>query len=186
MQNIEAIKVDYRKYLGSLIMLSFACIALIRWGQSKELFFLLLAFRDLIASFFLAKRESAQAEGSKLMAAVAYISSGLPLLYLSAPMGLGATINTLVADLFTIFGFLVVTWATIDLGTKLGVSPAKRGEKVTRGIYRFVGHPMYLGYAIAQLGWLFLNSSNIYIYAVAMVLFMVRIRAENRVLSGHH
>lgn len=189
MLKAEAIKIDYRKYLGSFIMLSFAGIALTRWNQSKELFFLLLAFRDLIASFFLAKRENAQIEGSKIMAIVAYLSSGLPLLYLSAPLGMETRLNSLIADLFTIVGFLIVTWATIDLGTKLGVSPAKRGEKVTKGLYGFVSHPMYLGYAVAQVGWLLLNTANIYFYLLSMSLFLIRIKAENIVLEkvySHH
>lgn len=183
MLKAEAIKIDYRKYLGSFIMFSFASIALTRWSQSKELFFLLLAFRDLIASYFLVKRENAQIEGNKVMAIVAYLSSGLPLLYLSAPLGMETRLNSLIADLFTIIGFLIVTWATIDLGTKLGISHAKRGEKVTKGLYRFVGHPMYLGYAIAQVGWLLLNTANIYFYLLSMSLFMIRIKFENEVLT---
>lgn len=183
MQRTEVIKSDYQKYLGSLIMLSFGCIALTRWSQSKELFFLLLAFRDLVASFFLIKREKAQIQGNKLMAIIAYISSGLPLLFMSTPFGMEIRLNSLIADLFTIAGFFIVTWATIDLGTKLGVSPAKRGQKVTKGLYRFVNHPMYLGYAIAQIGWLFLNSNNIFIYILSLALFGLRTRSENKVLN---
>ncbi|CBW26020.1 putative membrane protein [Halobacteriovorax marinus SJ] len=117
------------------------------------------------------------------MATVAYLSSGLPLLYLSAPLGMETRLHSLIANLFTIVGFLIVTLATIDLGTKLGVSPAKRGEKITKGLYRFVSHPMYLGYAIAQVGWLVLNTSNIYLYLLSMSLFLIRIKAENKVLA---
>ncbi len=184
MLKTEAIKIDYRKYLGSFIMLTFAGIALTRWSQSKELFFLLLAFRDLIASLFLAKRENAQIEGSKTMAIVAYLSSGLPLLYLSAPLGMETRFNSLIADLFTIFGFLIVTWATIDLGTKLGVSPAKRGDKVTKGLYSFVSHPMYLGYGLAQIGWIILNKWNILYYFISLSLFYIRAKAENKIIKN--
>ncbi|MCB0415554.1 MAG: hypothetical protein KDD50_14550 [Bdellovibrionales bacterium] len=174
---------DYRKYMGSIFMLSFGIISFARWNNSGELFFLLLAFRDFVASYFLAKREKAEIEGSKKMAVLAYLSSALPLLYFSAPFGFAPRLNSLIADICTILGFLIVTWATIDLGTKLGVSPAKRGEKVTKGLYKLVGHPMYLGYAIAQLGWIFLNKWNVLIYLVCMTLFVVRAKAEVKIIE---
>ena len=164
-------------------MLSFGIISFARWNNSGELFFLLLAFRDFVASYFLAKREKAEIEGSKKMAVLAYLSSALPLLYFSAPFGFAPRLNSLIADICTILGFLIVTWATIDLGTKLGVSPAKRGEKVTKGLYKLVGHPMYLGYAIAQLGWIFLNKWNVLIYLVCMTLFVVRAKAEVKIIE---
>ncbi|WP_127718229.1 isoprenylcysteine carboxylmethyltransferase family protein [Halobacteriovorax sp. HLS] len=189
MQTTEAIKPDYKKYIGSLIMFGFASISITRWTQSGELFFLVLSFRDLIASYFLAKRESAEIKSTKMMSMIAYISSGLPLIYLSAPYGLELRIYRLGADLLTIIGFLIVTWATIDLGTKLGVSPAKRGEKQTQGMYRFFNHPMYLGYGIAQLGWLLVNKFNINIYLISILLFILRAKDENRILdqsSPHH
>ena len=178
-----AIKTDYRRYAGSLIMFSFAAIALVRWNSTGELFFLVLSFRDLIASYFLAKRDKAQIEGTKMMAILAYISSGLPLFYFSAPFGMEVKLHGLIADLLTIIGFLIVTWATIDLGTKLGVSAAKRGDKCTKGLYMRVGHPMYWGYAIAQIGWIVINSWNGAIYIVSITLFILRASYENKVLS---
>ena len=98
------------------------------------------------------------------MAAIAYISSALPLFYLSSPYGLETKMVKLFSDLFAIAGFLIVTWATIDLGTKIGVSPAKRGTRCTKGLYKFLGHPMYIGYIVAHLGWVFINKWNIAIY----------------------
>lgn len=182
MQTVEAIKTDYKKYLGSLIMLGFAIISITRWTQSGELFFLVLSFRDLIASYFLARRENTEIKSNKTMAMIAYLSSGLPLLYFSAPFGLEIRAYRLVADLLTIIGFLIVTWATIDLGTKLGVSPAKRGEKQTKGIYHLFNHPMYIGYAIAQLGWILINKWNISIYLLSILLFILRAKKENQIL----
>lgn len=179
----EAIKTDYKKYIGSLIMFSFASISITRWAQSGELFFLVLSFRDLIASYFLAKRQDAEVKSTRTMAIIAYISSGLPLLYYSAQFGLEIRLYRLIADLLTIVGFLVVTWATIDLGTKLGVSPAKRGAKQTKGIYRFISHPMYLGYVIAQSGWILINSWNTIIFIISILLFIIRANEEKRILS---
>jgi len=183
MQVIEATKIDYKKYIGSLIMLSFAVLSILRWNRSGELFFLLLSFRDLVASYFLATRDKAEVKSGNTMAILAYVSSGLPLLYFSAPFGIELRSHRLIFDLLTIVGFLIVTWATIDLGRKLGVSPAKRGEKVVKGIYRFVSHPMYLGYAVAQSGWLLVNNWNFSLYVVAVSLFLVRARQENKILN---
>ena len=183
MQVVVAKATDYKKWIGGLIMLSFSLIGFLRWQASGELFFILLSFRDLIAAIFLIRREEASKSGSRLLASTAYISSALPLIYLSAPYGLETKMVKLTADLFTIIGFLIVTWATIDLGTKLGVSPAKRGAKCTKGLYRFTSHPMYLGYAIAQLGWIFINQWNISIYLVSLVLFTIRGKAESNILK---
>ena len=183
MQTVGAVKTDYKKYLGSLIMLGFAIISITRWTQSGELFFLVLSFRDLIASYFLARRESAEIKSNKTMAMIAYLSSGLPLLYFSAPFGLEIRAYRLVADLLTIIGFLIVTWATIDLGTKLGVSPAKRGKKQTKGIYGIINHPMYVGYAIAQLGWVFINNINFSLYILSLALFFIRAKSENKIIN---
>ena len=164
-------------------MLTFGVISFLRWRTSGELFFLLLFFRDSIAAFFLIRREKAQASGSNLIAAIAYLSSGLPLLYFSAPYGIETKLVKLSADLLAIVGFLIVSWATIDLGAKLGVSPAKRGEKVTKGLYHFVNHPMYLGYAIAQFGWILINQWNIGIYILSIFLFFLRAKQENNILN---
>lgn len=183
MQVIEATKIDYKKYIGSLIMLSFAVLSILRWNRSGELFFLLLSFRDLVASYFLATRDKAEVKSGNTMAILAYVSSGLPLLYFSAPFGIELRSHRLIFDLLTIVGFLIVTWATIDLGTKLGVSPAKRGKKVVKGIYRFVSHPMYLGYGIAQIGWVLINHLNIYIFVISMCLFITRAKSESKLYS---
>lgn len=164
-------------------MLTFGVISFLRWRTSGELFFLLLFFRDSIAAFFLVRREKAQASGSNLIAGIAYLSSGLPLFYFSAPYGIETKLVKLSADLLAIVGFLIISWATIDLGTKLGVSPAKRGEKVTKGLYRLVNHPMYLGYAIAQFGWLFINNWNAPIYIISIMLFLIRSKQENKIIN---
>lgn len=183
MQVIEATKIDYKKYIGSLIMLSFAVLSILRWNRSGELFFLLLSFRDLVASYFLATREKAEVKSGNTMAILAYVSSGLPLLYLSAPFGFELRSHRLIFDLLTIVGFLIVTWATIDLGTKLGVSPAKRGQKQTKGIYSLVNHPMYIGYAFAQLGWIFINGWNFLIFIISIILLSIRAVAEDKIVS---
>ncbi|WP_372393159.1 isoprenylcysteine carboxylmethyltransferase family protein [Xanthomonas sp. NCPPB 3582] len=50
-------------------------------------------------------------------------------------------------------GIIWQIYAKISLGRSFGLLPANRGI-VTRGAYRVVRHPIYLGYAVAHLGFL--------------------------------
>jgi protein-S-isoprenylcysteine O-methyltransferase Ste14 len=72
----------------------------------------------------------------------------------------------------------------LTLGRWFGVWPAFRGL-ATRGPYRLVRHPMYLAYALGDIGY------NLYEYNLGTVLLVLagwsslffRIRAEERILS---
>ena len=73
----------------------------------------------------------------------------------------------------------------LSLGRWFGVRPAVRGL-ATRGPYRFIRHPMYLAYMLADVGY---NLQEWNLGTVLLVLagwgsLLVRIRAEERVLAG--
>lgn len=88
-------------------------------------------------------------------------------------------------------GFVLVTFAAclslsslISLGRRFGVFPALRGL-VTRGPYRFVRHPMYLAYVIADIGynlqeW---NFGTALLVLAGWASLLYRIGAEERILS---
>jgi protein-S-isoprenylcysteine O-methyltransferase Ste14 len=87
--------------------------------------------------------------------------------------------------------FLILMGLVIHVGAKLslrrsfGVVPANRGVKVG-GFYQLVRHPMYAGYMLTHIGYLFVAPSvwNVAVYAGAWAFLIARIYAEERVLSA--
>ena len=90
-------------------------------------------------------------------------------------------------------GLVLVTLAAglslvslLAMGRLFGVRPALRGL-VTTGPYRFVRHPMYLSYILADIGynlqeW---NFVTIFLVLVGWMSLVYRIHAEERMLSQH-
>lgn len=76
-------------------------------------------------------------------------------------------------------------FAKLSLRRSFGILPANRGV-VSRGAYRFVRHPMYLGYFVADMGFLLTNFGvqNVLVYGGQFVLQAVRISREERLLSA--
>lgn len=167
---------------GTIIMVVFAVIAGMRWAGTGSLFFGLLLFRDLIWAGFFLVRKKARSEGSVRESALAYISTALPLFYL-APSSLFPAWVLVVTNLLSVCGFLLATLAVIDLGTSAGVAPAVRGDKCRKGVYRWLRHPMYSGYMLAEFGWIVLNPLNAVIYGFSALLYFSRIRAENNIFQ---
>jgi len=57
----------------------------------------------------------------------------------------------------------------------------------TRGVYRVIRNPSYLGLLISSLGWVLAFRSGVGVLLVAMLLvpLLARIRAEERLLREH-
>ena len=82
-------------------------------------------------------------------------------------------------------GLAVSISAKIFLRRSFGILPANRGVR-RAGPYRLVRHPMYAGYALTHAG--FLISSfclrNVLAYALCWTAMVLRIRAEEAILSS--
>lgn len=175
------VKKDFGKYFGSAMMIGFGAMAMYRWHQTQLLFFLLLVLRDFAAGYFFLKRNVAHEKAKVAPSMLAYISSALPLLYLG-PAG-ASKILLLEANLLSIAGFLIVAFATLELGTSIGIAPANRGL-VQSGIYRYIKHPMYLGYMISEVGVTLLNPLNFVIFGISANLYYFRSKSENKILNS--
>ncbi len=75
--------------------------------------------------------------------------------------------------------------AKLTLGRSFGVLPATRGL-VTRGPYRWVRHPIYLGYLIGHIGFLLSNFSlqNLGVLLMLYAAQTVRMLREEAVLKA--
>ena len=83
-----------------------------------------------------------------------------------------------------ILGNVIQIAAKLFLRRSFGIAPANRGIK-TDGMYRFVRHPMYAGYALVHIGILALMPTllNLTIYAIGWWAQILRLLAEERLLS---
>jgi protein-S-isoprenylcysteine O-methyltransferase Ste14 len=81
-------------------------------------------------------------------------------------------------------GLLLQVYAKASLRRSFGILPANRGV-VSRGAYRLVRHPMYLGYLVAEIGFLLTNFGiqNIIVYGCQFAFQVGRIIREEKLLS---
>src|SRR5690606_32669038 len=82
-------------------------------------------------------------------------------------------------------GLGLTCYAMLTLGRSFGVVAANRGLKIN-GPYRLVRHPIYLAHTITLMGFVVANFTplNLAIALVTTALQILRIRAEERVLSA--
>lgn len=80
-------------------------------------------------------------------------------------------------------GIALQVAAMLSLNRSIGMVAANRGVQ-TRGLYRWVRHPLYLSYIIAFLGYVVNHPSvwNLGVYAAAVALWILRLLAEERFL----
>lgn len=87
--------------------------------------------------------------------------------------------------LLQIAGMSWQIFAKLSLRRSFGLLPANRGI-VSSGAYRFVRHPIYLGYAIADIGFLLANFGlqNLLVYGGLFALQVYRILREEKLLAA--
>jgi len=122
--------------------------------------------------------------GSSIAVGVAYIYPYAQVIYLRLSSGYVAWPAAGLALVTLAAGLSLVSLLTI--GRVFGVRPALR-DLVTSGPYRFVRHPMYLSYVMADTGYNLQESNfvTLLFVLVGWASLVYRIEAEERVLSQH-
>ena len=82
-------------------------------------------------------------------------------------------------------GTLISLAGVLSLNRGFGIVVANRGIH-TNGMYRFIRHPLYAGYALSIFSFLIQHVSlwNLTVFIVALVLQVIRIRIEERFLAS--
>jgi protein-S-isoprenylcysteine O-methyltransferase Ste14 len=134
----------------------------------------------LIALVLMATRHRATEFSSRIRDYVyTLLGLGSPLLFQPTPRHGGEPMGEILAFM----GTLLILGAFLSLNRSFGLAPQNRGIKTT-GVYRLVRHPMYLGYILAETGFVFDNFSilNLFTLAVSVLFLLLRLRAEERLL----
>jgi protein-S-isoprenylcysteine O-methyltransferase Ste14 len=100
------------------------------------------------------------------------------------PAGSSPWLLPWVSATLSAFGLLFVIGGKVSLGRSFGLMPANRGV-VSRGLYRAVRHPIYLGYLICHVGFLGANPTlwNALTLVGADVGLLIRAVCEEETLS---
>lgn len=136
----------------------------------------------IIICFLIFRRGARQITNRVFDWLVGFLGTFLPLLIV--PIEKTGFISTALVSAIMIFGIFLHLSAKLILRRSFGIIAANRGVKI-EGPYRFVRHPMYLGYMTLQVGFLLGGWSlhNFLIIITVWVLHLTRIVAEEKILS---
>lgn len=143
---------------------------------------LLLASEALVVALTLFRRTAEVIDRSwKARILTMFATFGPPLVRpgavdAAAPESLTITISAI--------GLMIVVLGKLSLGRSFGLTPANRGV-VCSGLYRFVRHPIYLGYLITHVGFVVAYPAdwNLAVLAAADVALLLRAICEERTLA---
>lgn len=165
--------------IGLAFWIALGGLRLLDAWQNAHMIPALLAAQSGLIAWLLVTRERQSVEVCWPQKFVAWASALLPL-------ALRIYQETLIGQVITGLGLLLVLWALGTLGRSFGVAPADRGL-VKDGPYRFIRHPMYLGELISLVGAVIGDASlwNIALIHVLLLSLLLRMRWEERALSNY-
>jgi len=170
-------------YSGGLLAISFGSFAyahLLMFQRTHESMLLLFCFSELLTAVFLVFRSPPETVSTvRFDWIVGVAGTFAPLLLRPAPWGIAPFGRYAI-----VAGVMIQVAGLISLNRSLAVVPAKREIK-TKGLYRYVRHPLYASYFLTLSGYVLMNTSpkNIFIYAVTMVLLLIRVFREEKHLE---
>ncbi|MBV9932086.1 MAG: isoprenylcysteine carboxylmethyltransferase family protein [Alphaproteobacteria bacterium] len=148
---------------------------------SESICYLLITVSEGVTAFMILIRRPGRTLNTVYGWSLAVLGTFAPLLV--APTHVMLVPSSVAAAIMTVGLFCAIS-AKIFLRRCFGIVPANRGVE-RDGPYKLVRHPIYLGYIIANVGFLSANASawNAFIYASCWAAIVLRIRAEEEVLS---
>lgn len=141
----------------------------------------LLTSEIAVVAITLFRRRAERVDLSAYAVIIALVGTTAGLMVRPDPSG---PVPAWIGGLVMIAGGLLSVAAKVALNRSFGLAAANRGVK-RDGPYRLMRHPMYAGYVLTQIGFLMCNPSfwNIGVYAIAWMVQLLRIGAEERVLG---
>jgi protein-S-isoprenylcysteine O-methyltransferase Ste14 len=143
---------------------------------------LMLASEALVVALTLVRRSAGTVDRSwKARILTIFSTFGPPLV---RPISVATLSSESVAIIISAIGLMIVVTGKLSLGRSFGLSPANRGI-VCSGLYRFVRHPIYLGYLLTHAGFAIAYPAdwNLVILAAADTALMLRAIREERTLA---
>ncbi|WP_408245634.1 methyltransferase family protein [Paraburkholderia phytofirmans] len=177
--------VEVSTRLGAALMLSlFAYAAITQWRAAPSRITLL--FLVVSACFTVGLSLVTRVPVKRDWRPVAFLCAmGGTYYFLAVRLAPGAQlVPETVGAALQLLGICWQLFAKASLRRSFGILPANRGV-VSRGAYRFVRHPMYLGYFVTDIGFLLVNFGlqNLLVYGCQFALQVGRIVREEQLLS---
>jgi len=140
-----------RVVTGSLFLL-------LSWRLGRDFFatgrvtdLLLLVGEGLVVVLMVLRRRAAHVDRRSFVRLITFVSMTTPFLVRPGPVG--GLLSEPVSAVFASAGLIVIVAGKLSLGCSFGLLPAHRGL-VNDGAYRFVRHPIYLGYLMTHAAFL--------------------------------
>lgn len=155
----------------------FAYRHLMAFQKTGDWVYLLICVSEtLSAGFFLFRSAPATVSKDPLDWLFGIAGTLAPLLILPASWGLLPAAKVLV-----VLGFVLQISGLLSLNRSLAIVAAKREIK-TKGMYRFIRHPLYASYLLILTGYLLCNTSawNALIYTMTLGFLFVRMLREEK------
>lgn len=154
-------------------------------GAPSHPHFWLLIISEMAAVAFILFRPFGQPISTRpLDVALALIGTMLPLLV--SPMGSRPEALALAGVVMTL-GLLLSISGKVALNRRYGIVAANRGVQV-RGPYALIRHPVYAGYTLTQIGFLFANPEpwNLFVYCLAFAAQIARMLVEEKTMGEEY
>jgi|694.fasta_scaffold62278_1 protein-S-isoprenylcysteine O-methyltransferase Ste14 len=167
-------------FLLALMFLRFVLLNLSDLSATLRLSSLLMLTKVSADTLFYLTRKPAQQISTSLYDWVIGIFGAWTNFFFVSTAGTDSWLATAIQ----ITGLSLQVAGIFSLNRSIGFVPANRGIRTT-GMYQFVRHPLYFAYTVSFLGYLLnhFTQHNLVVYGVMIGMFILRIIAEERLLS---